>query len=59
VTDTTPAPRSNDPANDGYEIRLAEEARREKEEKARDEVDDEVPAEDDVQLATRAIPPVE
>jgi hypothetical protein len=43
VTDTTPAPRSNDPANDGYEIRNAEEARREKEEKARDK-DDEVHA---------------
>ena len=39
MTDTTPAPRSNDPANDGYEIRNAEEARREKEEKARDEDD--------------------
>jgi hypothetical protein len=39
VTDTTPGPRSNDPANDGYEIRLAEEARRDKEEKAHDDDD--------------------
>ena len=27
MTDTTPPPRSNDPANDGYEIRNADEAR--------------------------------
>lgn len=36
VTDSTPAPRSNDPANDGYEIRIAEEARREKQDEARE-----------------------
>jgi hypothetical protein len=47
VTDTTPGPRSNDPANDGYEIRNADEARREKEEKARDE-DDEVHAGEEI-----------
>jgi hypothetical protein len=34
VTDTTPPPRSNDPANDGYEIRNAEEAHRDADDKA-------------------------
>jgi hypothetical protein len=38
ATDTTPPPRSNDPANDGYEIRIADEARRD----AGHDVDDEV-----------------
>ncbi|MEP7112406.1 MAG: hypothetical protein ABI862_04005 [Ilumatobacteraceae bacterium] len=37
MTDTTPPPVSNDPANDGYEIRNAEEARRD----AGRDVDDE------------------
>lgn len=36
MTDTTPAPRSNDPANDGYEIHNAEEARQQKKDKARE-----------------------
>ena len=40
MTDTTPAPRSNDPANDGYEIRNAEEAHLEKERKAREARED-------------------
>jgi hypothetical protein len=39
VTDTTPPPTSNDPANDGYELRNAAEARHEKREAGRD-VDD-------------------
>jgi hypothetical protein len=38
VTDTTPPPTSNDPANDGYDIKNAEEARRD----AGKGVDDEV-----------------
>ena len=37
MTDTTPPPRSNDPANDGYELRNADEARRD----AGRDVDDE------------------
>jgi ribosomal protein L13E len=38
VTDTTPPPRSNDPANDGYELRYADEARRDAGSDADDEV---------------------
>jgi hypothetical protein len=38
MTDSTPPPVSNDPANDGYEIENADEARRD----AGREVDDEV-----------------
>jgi hypothetical protein len=38
VTDTTPPPTSNDPANDGYEVENADEARRD----AGRDVDDEV-----------------
>ncbi len=38
MTDTTPSPHSNDPANDGYDIEYAEEARRD----AGRDVDDEV-----------------
>jgi hypothetical protein len=40
VTDTTPSPVSNDPANDGYEIRNADEAHSDKERKAADEARD-------------------
>jgi hypothetical protein len=36
VTDSTPPPTSNDPANDGYELRNADEARHEKREAGRD-----------------------
>jgi hypothetical protein len=36
ATDSTPPPRSNDPANDGYEIRNADEARHDAAEKARE-----------------------
>jgi hypothetical protein len=36
ATDSTPPPRSNDPANDGYEIRNADEAHRDAEDKARE-----------------------
>lgn len=39
MTDTTPTPRSNDPANDGYEIRNADEAHREAQAKARENGD--------------------
>ena len=37
MTDTTPPPTSNDPANDGYDIEYADEARRD----AGRDVDDE------------------
>lgn len=40
MTDSTPQPRSNDAANDGYEIRNADESHRESEEKARDASED-------------------
>jgi hypothetical protein len=36
ATDSTPPPTSNDPANDGYELRNADEARRDAEDKARE-----------------------
>jgi hypothetical protein len=38
VTDTTPPPRSNDPANDGYELRNADEARRDAGRSVTDEI---------------------
>lgn len=38
MTDTTPSPVSNDPANDGYEIENADEARRDAGRKVDDEV---------------------
>jgi hypothetical protein len=38
MTDTTPSPVSNDPANDGYEIENADEAHRDAGRKVDDEV---------------------
>ena len=41
MTDTTPPPTSNDPANDGYDIRANEEAAEEARRDAGDDVEDE------------------
>lgn len=41
MSDTTPPPVSNDPANDGYDIRNAEEAAEEARRDAGDDVEDE------------------
>ncbi len=52
MTDTTPSPNSNDPANDGYDIDHADEARRD----AGRDVDDEVrDADRDVDDKSRTI----